>query len=50
MWRYADALSILLGDPGVDAILVLNCPTGIASSVDAAKAVVEACRRRGTRL
>jgi acetyltransferase len=37
--RYADALGILLGDTGIDAILVLNCPTGVGSSVDAAKAV-----------
>ena len=44
--RYADALSILFEDPGVDAILVLNCPTGIASSVDAAEAVVNEARRR----
>jgi acetyltransferase len=40
--RYADTLSILFGDPGVDAILVLNCPTGVASSDDAAKAVIKA--------
>jgi acetyltransferase len=44
--RYADVLSILFGDPGVDAILALNCPTGIASSVDAASAVVEAVQMR----
>jgi len=44
--RYADALTILLEDPGVDAILVLNCPTGIASSVDAAEAVVSAVEGR----
>jgi acetyltransferase len=37
--RYADALGVLLEDPGIDAILVLNCPTGVGSSVDAAKAV-----------
>jgi acetyltransferase len=44
--RYADALTILLEDPGVDAILVLNCPTGIASSVDAAEAVVRVVEGR----
>ncbi|MGH6920579.1 MAG: acetate--CoA ligase family protein, partial [Geminicoccaceae bacterium] len=44
--RYRDALSILFEDPGVDAILVLNCPTGIASSTDAAEAVVDAERSR----
>jgi acetyltransferase len=44
--RYADALNILAEDPGVDAILVLNCPTGVASSVDAAEAVVAAGQSR----
>jgi len=39
--RYADAMSALLEDPGADAILVLNCPTAIASGTDAARAVVE---------
>lgn len=39
--RYADALSILLQDPNQDAILVLNCPTAIADSAEAAQAVVE---------
>jgi len=43
--RYADALEALFEDPGVDAILALNCPTGIASSVNAAEAVVTAAQR-----
>ena len=43
--RYADALGALFEDPGVDAVLALNCPTGIASSVDAAEAVVAAAQR-----
>ena len=38
--RYADALTVLLADPGTDAILVLNCPTAIASGLEAAEAVV----------
>jgi acetyltransferase len=42
--RYADALSILLQDPGIDAIVVLNCPTGVASSTDAATAIADATR------
>ena len=29
--RYADALSVLLDAPEVDGVLVLNCPTAIAS-------------------
>jgi acetyltransferase len=44
--RYADALSILFEDPSLDAILVLNCPTGIASSAEAAEAVVSEAHRR----
>lgn len=43
--RYAKALEALLGDPGVDALLIANCPTAIASSLDAAKAVIEALGR-----
>ena len=44
--RYADALSILLQDPGIDAVVVLNCPTGVASSTDAATAVADAMQGR----
>ncbi len=39
--RYQAALAALLAAPDVDAILALNCPTAIASSVEAAEAVVE---------
>lgn len=38
--RYTDALDALLKDRGNDAILVLNCPTAVADSVEAAEAVV----------
>lgn len=37
--RYSDALEIIQADDGVDAILVLNCPTAVASSLEAAEAV-----------
>jgi len=40
--RYAGALAALVEDAGVDAVLVLNCPTGVADSGEAAKAVVDA--------
>ena len=40
--RYADALAALIRDPEVDAILVLNCPTGMAPSEEAAGAVIDA--------
>ncbi|MDP9195678.1 MAG: acetate--CoA ligase family protein [Pseudomonadota bacterium] len=39
--RYQTALKVVLEDPGVDAVLVTNCPTALASSMDAAKAVIE---------
>jgi acetyltransferase len=42
--RYGDALAILLEDKGIDAILVLNCPTAVTSATDAARAVVEAVK------
>ncbi len=38
--RYADALTTLLADKGSDAVLVLNCPTAVADSSEAAAAVM----------
>ena len=37
--RYVAAISAVAADPGVDAILAMNCPTALASPVDAAGAV-----------
>jgi acetyltransferase len=42
--RYADALKIVLADPGVDAVLVMHAPTAIVPSLDPALAVIEAAR------
>ncbi|MBU2581395.1 MAG: bifunctional acetate--CoA ligase family protein/GNAT family N-acetyltransferase [Alphaproteobacteria bacterium] len=42
--RYEAALRILLEDRETDAVLVMNCPTGLASSADIADAVVEVQR------
>ena len=42
--RYADTLSILQETAEQDAILVLNCPTAVASGTDAAQAVADASR------
>jgi acetyltransferase len=39
--RYAAALRVLLADAGVDATLVLNCPTAVASGTEAAQAVID---------
>ncbi|MFZ5836211.1 MAG: GNAT family N-acetyltransferase [Pseudomonadota bacterium] len=39
--RYAEATRALLEDENVDALLVLNCPTAIANSSEAARAVLD---------
>jgi acetyltransferase len=38
--RYAKALACVLDDKGCDAVLIMNCPTGISSSNDAAVAII----------
>src|SRR6266496_2991344 len=40
--RYAAALDALFDDPGVDAFLVLNCPTALAAPEEVARAVIAA--------
>ena len=40
--RYGAAIAAVAEDPGVDALLVMNCPTAVASSVEAADAVIAA--------
>ena len=42
--RYASAIEIVAADDGTDAVLVMNCPTGLASSIDAAEAVAGLAR------
>jgi acetyltransferase len=39
--RYREALAAVAADPGVDALLVMNCPTALASPLEAARAVCE---------
>lgn len=39
--RYRAALAAVLHDPNSDAVLVIQCPTALASSIDNAAAVVE---------
>ncbi len=46
--RYSSVLKALLADTQRDAILVLNCPTAVASSTSAAQAVVDAIPERPT--
>ncbi|MBV8334387.1 MAG: bifunctional acetate--CoA ligase family protein/GNAT family N-acetyltransferase, partial [Alphaproteobacteria bacterium] len=43
--RYAEALRILLGDPEVEAILVLNSPNALEDSEAAARAVIDTVNR-----
>lgn len=38
--RYEEAVRFALADPGVDALLAINCPTAAADNVEAARAVV----------
>ncbi len=44
--RYAAALEVLLACDEADAVVVLNCPTAIASGVATAQAVVDAAHER----
>ncbi len=44
--RYSQALAALMDDKDCDAILVMNCPTGLSSSQEAAQAFVEAVKSR----
>ncbi|MDX8461726.1 bifunctional acetate--CoA ligase family protein/GNAT family N-acetyltransferase [Mesorhizobium humile] len=39
--RYGKALEAIAADPETDVILVMNCPTGLGSSSDAARKVAE---------
>lgn len=43
--RYEEAFAILHDDPSVDAILVLNCPTAVADSTQAAEAILGVLNR-----
>lgn len=44
--RYATAMQEMLADPGVDALLVMNVPTALASARDAASSIIEVARNR----
>jgi acetyltransferase len=45
--RYSEALDIVLPGCEADAVLVMNCPTALASSTNAAQAVIDATGRAG---
>lgn len=44
--RYTQVLEILAEQAGVGTLLVMNCPTGVASSKDAADAVIALARKK----
>jgi acetyltransferase len=46
--RYAGALEAVLADAASDAVLVMNCPTALASSEEAAGVVIAADAKRKT--
>ena len=39
--RYSAALNALIADDGIDAFLILNCPTALAEPEEAARAVID---------
>lgn len=47
--RYAAALEIVLGDKNSDAVLVIDCPTALASSSEAASAVIKTLQKNKTK-
>ncbi|MCB1547218.1 MAG: bifunctional acetate--CoA ligase family protein/GNAT family N-acetyltransferase [Hyphomicrobiaceae bacterium] len=46
--RYTAALSALLEDPGIDAIMVINCPTALIDGATVATAISEVIGRHPT--
>lgn len=44
--RYEAALNLVLDDPATDAVLVMNCPTALASSAASAQAVIDTMAKR----
>ena len=42
--RYRASLEAVLADPGVDAVIVINCPVAVADSTKAADAVISVVR------
>jgi acetyltransferase len=43
--RYREAVETVAADPAVDVLLVMNCPTGIVSSLDVAAAIATLARQ-----
>jgi acetyltransferase len=47
--RFAAATAAVLADAGADSVLVLHCPTAVATGIDIARAVIGALPARGAR-
>ncbi len=47
--RYAQALDVLLGENGIDAVLALYCPNGMVSPEEVSRAVVGALKENSSR-
>lgn len=43
--RYVAAIEAVAADPGTDALIVMNCPTGLASPVESARAVADLTKK-----
>ncbi len=48
--RYADAIQALLEDKGVDALLVIHCPSSVSSGVETALKVVETLKESSSKI
>lgn len=46
--RYTDALGAIMEDPGVDAVLVMNCPTALSTGTETVQAILDMHRQRST--
>jgi len=44
--RYTDALGAVMEDPGVDAVLVMNCPTALSAGTETVQAILDMHRQR----
>ncbi len=44
--RYGDALEALVNDRGTDAVLVIHCPSAVASSTEASNAVINTLQNK----
>ncbi len=44
--RYVAALEAIMEDPGVDAVLVMNCPTALSAGTEAVQAILDAIKQR----